>query len=125
MKRLLIFIVLICLTAGISSGANAHVEHVRFYFRFGHSRYEPGIRDNDIVMREFLEEVRRQDKAGNIGRIIVRSFTSPDGVSTANRQLSINRCKSIEEYIVSETLPGMNSAGWLLPTPGFLSVTMC
>ncbi len=103
MKRLLIYIVLICLAAGISCGANAHVDHVRFYFRFGHSRYEPGIRDNDIVMRKFLEEVRRQDEAGNIGRIIVRSFTSPDGVSTANRQLSVNRCRSIEEYIVSAT----------------------
>ena len=66
MKRLLIFIMLIGLTAGISCGADLHGEHVRFYFRFGHSRYEPGIRGNDIVMREFLEEVRRQDAAGNI-----------------------------------------------------------
>ncbi len=103
MKRLLIFIMLIGLTAGISCGADLHGEHVRFYFRFGHSRYEPGIRGNDIVMRDFLEEVRRQEAAGNIGRIIVRSFTSPDGISTANQQLSVNRCKSIEEYIVSAT----------------------
>lgn len=84
----------------------AHAEaadSVKVYFKSGRSLFEPGTGDNLRTMQSFLEQVRRNDAAHNIERLVVRAYSSPDGVSTANEQLSSKRCGAVTSHIVSAT----------------------
>jgi len=54
-------------------------------------------------MRPFLDAVCRHKAAADIEKIVVRSYTSPDGTAAANKRLSAKRCKTISDLIIAET----------------------
>ncbi len=85
------------------------VDSAKVYFPLGHRQYYPDYKDNDAAMGHFLRSVREADSAGAIDRVEVRAYASPDGSNAANERLTANRCRSISDYIVSETgiAPGL------------------
>lgn len=102
MKRLIIFL-LLDIFVGSMAMAQIATDSTKVYFRSGHSRFEPEMGGNSVAMRHFLEDIRSQAAIDNIERVLVRSYTSPDGVSTANELLSENRSMSLASYIAAET----------------------
>lgn len=102
MKRLTVFFLLSVFVGNIAA-AQAMADSAKIYFRPGHSKFDPVVRDNYNVMKSFVEEVRRQYSDDNIECLTIRSYTSPDGVSTVNDLVSEKRCKAIAAYIVQET----------------------
>ena len=98
MKRLFVFLLLnACMVDMAMSQIIA--DSVRILFQPGSSRIKPGSSGN--ALHVFAKKVRRYDSDGSLERLVVRAYTSPDGVSTANLQLSADRCQSVADYIIS------------------------
>mgnify|MGYP002508091419 CR=1 FL=1 len=53
-------------------------------------------------MRRFVNSVRRYPQA-DIAYILIRAYTSPDGTSGDNADLSAKRCKALAAFIRHET----------------------
>ena len=103
MKRLIAFLLLLDIFAGTIAMAQTATDSIKIYFWPGYSRFDPEMNSNSGAMRHFMEEIRNQAVIGNIERLLVRSYTSPDGVSTANELLSENRCFAVASHIATET----------------------
>lgn len=102
MNRLLAIFILVALVVGMAP-AQTVTDSVKVYFRLGHSLYDPLFRSNQPIMCSFLDSVCRHKASADIERIVVRSYASPDGTAAANERLSVNRCKTITNLILSET----------------------
>ena len=99
MKRLFVFLLLnICMMDMAISQIIA--DSVWILFQPGSSRIQPGSSGNALSV--FARKVRRCVIDGNLERLVVRAYTSPDGVSTANLRLSADRCQAIADYIMSD-----------------------
>jgi len=98
MKKLIVFLLLnACMVVvGMSQSA---ADSVRIHFRPRSSRMDPDYGDN--TLHSFLQKVRKCDADGSLERLIVRAYTSPDGVSTVNLKLSADRCQSVADYIMA------------------------
>ena len=83
MNKVIVFLLLYIACAEVMAVAQNAADSAKIYFRLGHSRFEPEVADNALVMQRFLGEVRRQAALGNIDRLVICSYTSPNGVSTA------------------------------------------
>lgn len=103
MNKVIVFLLLYIACAGVRAVAQNAADSAKIYFRLGHSRFEPEVADNALVMQRFLGEVRRQAVLGNIDRLVICSYTSPNGVSTANLALSSSRSRAVAAYVVAET----------------------
>lgn len=79
------------------------VDSAKVYFPLGHRQYYPGYNGNADAMRHFLHSVREADSAGTVARVEVKAYASPDGSNAANERLTAGRCRSITDYIISET----------------------
>lgn len=97
---MIIFLLLnICTVIWVMSQTVA--DSVRIHFQPRSGRIKPDY-DNSFLC-DFLERIHRNAAGGNVERLVVRAYTSPDGVSTDNIQLSANRCRSVADYIISQT----------------------
>lgn len=99
--RLLSFI-LVIFTAFVSVGANC-ADSVNVRFRVGHRYFDPSLGNNRMVMNSFVGSVRNALKEGDVERIVVYGYASPEGQPKANERLARNRCLSIAEYISAHT----------------------
>lgn len=79
------------------------VDSAKVYFPLGHRQFYPDYNGNASAMGHFLHSVRQADSAGTVARVEVRAYASPDGSNAANERLTARRCRSITDYIVSET----------------------
>ncbi len=95
------------MTAFTSFGFNC-ADSVNVYFRVGHRYFDPSLANNRAVMNDFVEKVRDAAAAGDIDRIVVYGYASPEGKPRANERLARNRCATIAEYIAAKT--GVNRA---------------
>lgn len=98
--RLLLFIVTV-LTAFTSYGLNC-ADSVNVYFRIGHGGFDPALNNNRAVMNGFVEKVKEAAAAGDIERIVVYGYASPEGRPKANERLARNRCVTIADYIADK-----------------------
>ncbi len=78
-------------------------DSAKVYFKLGHRQYSPELGNNAASMNRFIDVVRRADADSNINNIEIRAYASPDGTNTANERLSINRSKSVADYITEQT----------------------
>lgn len=101
MYRLLTILFLLA-TAAMTAAAMYPADSVTIRFRAGQSAIEPGQADNYPEMRRFVNSVRRYPQA-DIAYILIRAYTSPDGTSGDNADLSAKRCKALAAFIRHET----------------------
>lgn len=73
---------------------------VKVYFKIGESQYDGALDGNAKSMDEFIDKVRATYQSDNLGEVVVRSNTSPDGSDPFNAQLSVERCNSIVKLIM-------------------------
>ncbi len=97
MKKVIVFLLLNACVMVVGMSQNV-ADSVRIYFHSGSSRMIP---DSDNTLQVFLEKVHKCAVDGSLERLLVRAYTSPDGVSTANLQLSADRCQSVSDYIMT------------------------
>lgn len=96
--RLFTFIFAI-MVAFAAFGTN-RADSVKIYFRVGEHQFDPALGHNRAVMDGFVKNVRDAVAAGDIERIVVRGYASPDGIFRDNERLARNRCAAIADYIV-------------------------
>ena len=62
------------------------------------------IRRSGITARldRFLNSVDRALKENRVGKIVIRSYASPDGTAKANERLSERRAEELKAYLVRE-----------------------
>ncbi len=99
--RLLSFIVALITTFAVF-GINC-TDSVNVRFRIGHRYYDPSLGNNREAMDSFVGKVREAAHAGNLERIVVHGYASPDGKPKANERLAQNRCATIANYIITHT----------------------
>lgn len=99
----IISLLLSCILAAIPAVAQVSSDSVKVYFRLGERRYDPAFRDNSARMDQFVSDIIRYNAASQLQRLSVRASASPDGSYSANERLSRLRCKTITDYLVSQT----------------------
>lgn len=98
-----IILSIICVFACNATMAQTATYSAKIYFNHGDSRFEPGLNDNRRVMQKLLKEVKRQNKCGNIERLRIRAYTTPDEFGSGMKPLSGKRCDELVAHIVSQT----------------------
>lgn len=72
-------------------------------FRQGYRYFNPSFADNRAVMDGFIEHVREALADGEIDKIVVYGYASPDGMNKANERLARNRCESVIKLIIERS----------------------
>ncbi|MDE6300137.1 MAG: DUF3575 domain-containing protein [Muribaculaceae bacterium] len=96
----LIAFALVVMTTFATFGINC-ADSVKVCFRVGQSQFDPSLGDNLRAMDSFITNVREAAESGDIERIVVHGYASPDGNPGLNERLAHNRCASIADYIAS------------------------
>lgn len=78
-------------------------DSVKVYFNISNGTFDTSLGGNDASMKDFVDKVRAASADGSLDSIVVRGYASPDGPFSLNRQLSDERCRSVEDYIVEHT----------------------
>ena len=98
MKRLfLLFLsIIIC---GATVRAQHAVDSMRIFYRQGHRYVDPQFGGNRSELDRFLASVRRACRDGEVERLVIRSYASPDGMNRHNERLSRLRADSMAGYV--------------------------
>lgn len=97
--RLLAFILAVMTV--FASFALDCADSVNVRFSVGQRYFDPTLGDNREVMDSFINKVREAAAAGDIERITVYGYASPEGKPRANERLARNRCATIAAYIAA------------------------
>ena len=84
MKRILLLFLLFC-------GGYVHAQEldsVRIYYRQGHREVDVLFRDNRAELERFIRILREEYGANRLESVVVRSWSSPEGVNHLNEVLS-------------------------------------
>lgn len=99
--RLMVVIAMLIPSAVYADHKGGVSDSVKVLFKLGYRHYDPGFSDNAVRMDAFMRSLHRADSMNNIDHIVIRSSASPDGTNRANERLTVNRCRSLAEYISS------------------------
>lgn len=101
MKKCL-FLWLVFAFAASNVRAQEAVDSMRVFYRRGFHNVDPSFRDNRARLDRFLNSVDRALKENRVGKIVIRSYASPDGTAKANERLSERRAEELKAYLVRE-----------------------
>lgn len=90
MKRILLLFLLFC-------GGYVHAQEldsVRIYYRQDHREVDVLFRDNRAELERFIRILREEYGANRLESVVVRSWSSPEGVNHLNEVLSDRRADS-------------------------------
>ena len=92
MKRILLLFLLFC-------GGYVHAQEldsVRIYYRQGHREVDVLFRDNRAELERFIRILREEYGANRLEGVVIRSWSSPEGVNHLNEVLSDRRADSLK-----------------------------
>lgn len=95
-----LLICVLMLASVISASASTAADSTTVFFRQGFRYFDPSLGGNRKSMDGFVERVREAAAAGDIERIVVCGYASPDGFNAANERLARYRCEEITSYII-------------------------
>lgn len=86
---------------GLHLQAQIRTESVRVYYRVGQSRLEPDFHGNDTVLADFMQRLRQVtgDRRNRNFNFRIKSYTSPEGPLSINRQLYVKRTAAFLDYL--------------------------
>lgn len=85
-KCLLLWLAFVLAASNVQ--AQKAVDSMRVFYRRGFHDVDPSFRDNRARLDRFLNSVDRALKENRVGKIVIRSYASPDGTAKANERLS-------------------------------------
>lgn len=95
-KIVTVFLFVICVF--VVYGAN-QCDSVKIFFALNKAAYNPALEDNAQSMSNFIDRLATAKKTGNLDRIVVYGYASPEGPFLNNVRLSEKRCKVIADLI--------------------------
>lgn len=102
MKKILFFLLVGSTLAIGNVQAQEAADSMKVYYRRGYRDVDPSFRDNRIQLERFLLSIDTALKNDRIEKIVIRSYTSPDGTTAANEQLAARRAEKLKAYLVHE-----------------------
>mgnify|MGYP002548193901 CR=1 FL=1 len=100
-KSILLFIISVMLVGAVRGQQAADTTIV--YYRLGRSDIDLSLRNNKATLDGFINRLNAatKDTAQRLVSLRLDAYSSPDGVTVANKRLSENRAKRLAEYIRS------------------------
>ena len=91
MKKIL-FIGLLFVLAGTGVWSQEVSDSVRIHYRRGYRGVDPDYHNNRSELERFIRTLRREQESDRLERVVICSWTSPDGVTRYNELLEILAC---------------------------------
>lgn len=97
--RKLLLIFLSCISALGAISAQEATDSIRIYYRQGYRYVESSYRGNKAELDRFVALISEAREQGRFERILIYSYTSPEGTNASNERLSELRADSLKAYI--------------------------
>ena len=94
MKKIL-FIGLLFVLAGTGVWSQEVSDSVRIHYRRGYRGVDPDYHNNRSELERFIRTLRREQESDRLERVVICSWTSPDGVTRYNELLAGRRADSL------------------------------
>ena len=106
MKKIL-FIGLLFVLAGTGVWSQEVSDSVRIHYRRGYRGVDPDYHNNRSELERFIRTLRREQESDRLERVVICSWTSPDGVTRYNELLAGRRADSLKSWLVRHAqIPG-------------------
>ena len=106
MKKIL-FIGLLFVLAGTGVWSQEVSDSVRIHYRWGYRGVDPDYHNNRSELERFIRTLRREQESDRLERVVICSWTSPDGVTRYNELLAGRRADSLKSWLVRHAqIPG-------------------
>lgn len=90
---------LLAVISALTVSAVNPADSVKVYFRQGYRSFDPELHGNGDVMDDFIIRVRAAVEAGDVEKILIYGYASPEGSDAANQRLTRLRCDYVSQYI--------------------------
>lgn len=97
MKKIL-FIGLLFVLAGTGVWSQEVSDSVRIHYRRGYRGVDPDYHNNRSELERFIRTLRREQESARLERVVICSWTSPDGVTRYNELLAGRRADSLKSW---------------------------
>ena len=115
-RKSLLLVVFCLLVAPLLHAGETAVDSARIYYRLGYRYVDTSLRDNGKVLKNLCAKIEKALQEDLLEKVVIYSYTSPDGTHKANLTLAARRMDSLESWLLRntplpETMLETNSGG--------------
>ena len=103
MNRRLLLLVFCLLVSPLLHAGETAVDSARIYYRLGYRYVDTSLRDNGEVLKNLREKIEKALQEDLLEKVVIYSYTSPDGTHKANLTLAARRMDSLESWLLRNT----------------------
>lgn len=116
MNRRLLLLVFCLLVSPLLHAGESVVDSARIYYRLGYRYVDTSLRGNGEVLKNLCAKIEKALQEDLLEKVVIYSYTSPDGTHKANLTLAARRMDSLESWLLRntplpETMLETNSGG--------------
>lgn len=97
------WLLMLCLLGCGVAQAQQAADALQIYYRQGYRYIDPALRDNGKELDRFTKSIENALQQEKLERVVIRSYTSPDGTDRANTALAAHRVDSLASYLLRHT----------------------
>lgn len=94
-----IFILIFSLFAACTLRAQIAIDSMRIYYPQGYRYIVPTLRNNSSELEHFIKSASKALQEGQLDKVVIKSYASPDGTDKANKALAIYRADELASYL--------------------------
>lgn len=102
-RKSLLLVVFCLLVAPLLHAGETAVDSARIYYRLGYRYVDTSLRNNGAVLRNLCAKIEKRLQEETLEKVVIYSYTSPDGSNKANTALAARRADSLESWILRNT----------------------
>ena len=102
-RKSLLLVVFCLLVAPLLHAGETAVDSARIYYRLGYRYVDTSLRNNGAVLRNLCAKIEKSLQEETLEKVVIYSYTSPDGSNKANTALAARRADSLESWILRNT----------------------
>lgn len=103
MNRRLLLLVFCLLVSPLLHAGESVVDSARIYYRLGYRYVDTSLRDNGEVLKNLCAKIEKALQEDLLEKVVIYSYTSPDGTHKANLTLAARRMDSLESWLLRNT----------------------
>lgn len=103
MNRRLILLVFCLLVSPLLHAGESVVDSARIYYRLGYRYVDTSLRGNGEVLKNLCAKIEKALQEDLLEKVVIYSYTSPDGTHKANLTLAARRMDSLESWLLRNT----------------------
>ena len=93
------FILVFSLFAACTLRAQVAIDSMRIYYPQGYRYIVPTLRNNSSELEHFIKSASKALQEGQLDKVVIKSYASPDGTDKANKALAIYRADELASYL--------------------------